>query len=112
MTAGGNLTLTVGNGGGNGTFNGVLQNTSGGLSLVKTGSGTLAIMGSNSYSGTTAVNNGTLLVMGGHGGGGAYTVASGATLGGLGTITAPVTLSASATLSPGNLALALPVPAP
>jgi hypothetical protein len=65
----------------------------------------------NSYSGTTAVDEGILLVNSSHTGGGNYTVAGGGTLGGTGTITpaasksitlAGDSLSSRAVLAPGD----------
>ena len=94
-------TLTVGNGNGSGTYSGTILSSSGAINLVKTGAGTLYLSGNNSYTGTTLVNNGLLAVMGSHTGGGAYTIASGGTLGGLGNISATVTMNAGATLFPG-----------
>ena len=68
--------------------------------LVKQGTGTLTLSGANTYIGPTDVNAGTLLVNGAHTGGGIYTVASGATLGGTGTLNSVVALSGD--ISPGN----------
>jgi fibronectin-binding autotransporter adhesin len=42
------------------TFSGVIQNTSGTVSLVKSGIGTLDLQNDNSYSGSTTINAGTL----------------------------------------------------
>ena len=55
-------TLTVGNADANSDFGGTIENTgmSGGLSLVKVGTGTLNLAGANTYSGTTIVNGGIL----------------------------------------------------
>ena len=58
--AGGTATLMVGNNSDNGTFNGTIQNSAGTLSLIKGGTGTETLGSSNSYSGTTTINNGTL----------------------------------------------------
>lgn len=60
--AGGSPTLEVGHNGASGTFNGILQNTSGTLNLTKFGVGILTLGGANSYSGATTVLNGTLQV--------------------------------------------------
>ena len=60
VSAGGLLALTVGNGGGTGTFAGTIRNTSGTLALVKTGSGTQFLSGVNMYSGGTFLNGGIL----------------------------------------------------
>ena len=53
-------TLSVGNTNLSCTFGGVIQNGSGQLALTKTGTGTLTITGSNTYSGTTTISSGTL----------------------------------------------------
>lgn len=68
--------------------------------VVKTGSNTATLTGTNNYSGTTTVSEGTLLVIGAITGTGAVTVASGATLGGSGSIAGRVTLNGGI-LSPG-----------
>ncbi len=70
-------------------------------SLTKTGAGTLTLGGDNTYAGTTDVEEGVLWVNGSHTGGGAYTVHSGATLGGTGSIGSAVAVNAGGTLSPG-----------
>jgi autotransporter-associated beta strand protein len=75
------------------TFSGTIVKTvdgSVGLRIQNTNS-TLKLTGANTYQGVTIINAGTLLVNGSHIGVGGYTVASGATLGGLGTISAAVT---------------------
>ncbi len=76
------------------------------LNMVKGGSGTAILnSASNAYKGTTVVNLGTLLVNGVNAGGAAYTVNSGGTLGGGGSIitanNAGVTLAAGGKLAPG-----------
>jgi len=58
-------TLTLGAGDSSGAFGGTIQDTGGNLSLVKTGSGTLALSGANTYAGTTTVSGGTLGAYGG-----------------------------------------------
>ncbi len=80
----------------------------GALGLVKLGSGTLVLSGSNSHTGQTVVRAGTLLVNGTHNGGGNYAVRNGATLGG-GTWVNPaivtgntVIIEAGGTLAPGS----------
>ena len=63
---------------------------------------TLKLTGTNTYSGSTTVNNGTLEVDGVNAGTGSVTVEAGATLDGVGLIAGPVTIAAGGTLSPGN----------
>ena len=59
--SGGSATLNLGNNNARSTFSGILQNTSGILNIVKSGSGILTLNGFSSYSGTTTINGGTLL---------------------------------------------------
>jgi autotransporter-associated beta strand protein len=55
--------LTIGVDHGSGTFSGTITNATGGqLALVKTGSGTQTLSGTNSYSGNTTVQDGTLSI--------------------------------------------------
>jgi autotransporter-associated beta strand protein len=97
------LILTGTNTGAN-TLGGAIVNSTGyATSLSKSGGGTWAITGTNTYTGTTAVSNGKLLVNNTSGSGtgsGDVTVASGATLGGTGSLTGAVTVTGG-TLSPG-----------
>ena len=58
--AGGTPTLTVGANNGSGTLSGLIQNSSGTMSLTKIGSGTETLSGGYSYSGATTVAGGTL----------------------------------------------------
>jgi autotransporter-associated beta strand protein len=78
----------------NGSSAGVI---SGGGSLTKTGAGRLTLLGVNSYTGGTTVDEGTLRVNGSIEGN--ATVASGATFGGTGSIAGSVNVSG--VLSPG-----------
>jgi len=95
------------------TINGSPLNVSGNItdsgssySLTKSGTGTLVISGTASYSGTTGVTAGTLEVDGSTSGSSAVTVTA-ATLSGTGTVGGTVALAGSGTLaSAGNLTLA------
>ncbi len=74
--------------------------------LIKDGSGTLTLTGTNIYAGGTAVNAGTLLVNNtagsGTGTGAVAVTGSGTTLGGTGIISGPVIVAAGANIAPGN----------
>jgi autotransporter-associated beta strand protein len=77
----GTPTLTIGNAGSGGAFSGVIQNTAGTLSVIKTGGGAEAFNGVNTYTGATTV--------------------SGGALGGSGTIPGNVSVSSGGQLYPG-----------
>ncbi|MGE8629275.1 autotransporter domain-containing protein [Achromobacter denitrificans] len=70
-----------------------------GGSLVKTGTGTLMLSGVNTYTGSTTVQQGTLLVSSASRVAGPVSVASGATLGGEGTV-GSTTVAAGGILAP------------
>jgi autotransporter-associated beta strand protein len=75
----------------------------GSFGITKTGAGALTLSGTNGYSGTTTVSAGTLLVNGDSSTAtGAVSVASGATLGGNGTIGGATSISG--THAPGSAA--------
>ncbi|HWW57263.1 MAG TPA: autotransporter-associated beta strand repeat-containing protein [Sphingopyxis sp.] len=81
-------------------FSGPISGNGGGL--VKQGTGTFTLTGANSYTGATDVLAGTLLVNGDQSAAtGLTSVASGATLGGFGTLGGDVTIADGATLAPG-----------
>ena len=60
--AAGAITLTVGNGDANGSFGGIIQNTTGTLSLVKTGLGSQILRSNDTYNGSTTISNGSLII--------------------------------------------------
>lgn len=124
-TAGETLTLSTGgisgaglmtvSGNGNTTINANITHSGG---LTKEGNGVLLLTGINSYSGATTINGGTLAVSGTgslasdsiviglnstfdvSGVTGGYTLASGKTISGMGTIVGPATIAGI--LAPGN----------
>ena len=76
----------------NGTYAGVISGTG---EFRKSGVGSLSLSGQNSYTGPTQVNNGTLFIEGNQETAtGALSVASGATLGGKGTVGGSTTIAA------------------
>jgi fibronectin-binding autotransporter adhesin len=58
--AGGTPLLTIGHGDASSVFNGIIQNSSGSLALVKTGTGILELAGNNTFSGGVTILNGTV----------------------------------------------------
>lgn len=91
-------TLTVGSNDLSTGVSGVIVGAGG--SLVKTGSGTLTLSGTNTYTGTTTVNAGSLLVDGSIASSSLTTVNSGAALHGSGTV-GPASINAGGFLVPG-----------
>jgi autotransporter-associated beta strand protein len=77
------------------------------LSFTKAGSGRLRLTGSNTYGGATSVEAGELYVNGTTSGQGTFSVSSGATLGGTGTIglagSSLVTVQNGGILNPGDV---------
>jgi len=57
-------TLTLGNGNATGVYAGTLQNGTRAINLVKTGTGSQSLIGTNNITGTIAVNGGTLVMSG------------------------------------------------
>lgn len=94
--------LTLGSGGGNGSFSGAIT---GDLALVKSGTGTQVLAGNNTYAKPTTINAGTLLITGSLASGSTVTVASGGQLGGTGTVNGPTTVSVGGFLAPGSNAI-------
>jgi autotransporter-associated beta strand protein len=106
LVAIGGKTLTIGANNLSTTFSGVIQNQghqpgSGALagSLVKTGTGTLILSGTDTYTGTTTVDGGVLSVNGSIASSSSLIVNSGGTIGGNGTL--PTTI-VNGVIAPGN----------
>jgi autotransporter-associated beta strand protein len=100
-------TYVIGSNNLNSTFAGkIVDDPANGISsVVKVGTGTLTLTGTNTFSGTTTISNGVLLVNNSAASGtgtNLVNVYSGATLGGTGVISGPVTILTSGTLSPGS----------
>ena len=101
VEAGGSTpTLTLGANNASATFGGVIRNTTGTLSLVKTGSGTQTLSGVNTYTGSTTVSQGTLVLEGGSLAS-PVTVSAGASLGF--TLGSPTTSTSTFDLSAGTI---------
>jgi autotransporter-associated beta strand protein len=107
----GSKNLAVGGNNLSTTFSGVLQDggaaslfpgfgDSGG-SLTKTGSGTLTLLGNNTYTGATTVDAGSLIVNGSIASSSLTTVNNGGTLGGTGTV-GNTQVNSGGTFAPGN----------
>jgi len=106
-TSGSNPTWLVGSRNTSSTFAGQIKNA-GVTSVVKTGTGTWTLTGSNSFSGGVLFNSGTLLVNNATGSGtgsGVVDVQAGATLGGSGTIAGSVSIEDGAFFMPGTTSL-------
>lgn len=90
------------------SFSGLITNGSTGLlGIVKTGSATLTLAGSNSYTGATTVSQGRLAVNGSIAASSGVSVAAGASLGGSGTVPG---ISGAGLVGPGNSPGILTVP--
>lgn len=101
------LTWSIGGNNTDTTFAGQIseQNTNANTAIQKIGTGKWTLSGSNSFNGGMVVSGGTLLVnnpTGSATGSGDVEVATGATLGGAGTIAGSVVVDATATFAPGN----------
>jgi autotransporter-associated beta strand protein len=99
-------TLSIGNADASSSFAGIVQNSSGSLALVKTGTGTLTLSGANTYSGGTTISNGTLIVNNNNAFGSGVVTLAGGTNQNQGNITVTNTFFAPAgtttTLDPAN----------
>jgi autotransporter-associated beta strand protein len=93
-------TLTIGNAGGTGLFDGVISDGAGTVVLTKIGTGTLALTGNNTYTGATSVNAGTLELIGGSQAS-PVSVSTGASLGF--TLGSPTTSTSTFNFSAGTI---------
>ncbi|MCP3935561.1 MAG: hypothetical protein GY708_09350, partial [Actinomycetia bacterium] len=102
----GSSALTVGTNDGTSTFDGLIQDATGGPgSLLKTGTGTFTLNGDNTYTGGTTIDGGTLFANNTSGsatGTGAVNVNSGGTLGGTGSVGG--TVNNDGVIAPGTSA--------
>jgi len=94
------LTLTGNNTADNRIDGAIVNSSSGATSLTKSGTGTWALSGTNTYTGATNVTAGELLINGSTSSTSLVTIASDATLGGTGTVGGATTISG--THNPGN----------
>jgi len=100
-SSGNNVTLTISNNvPGTITFSGVINNAAGhALGLVKIGSYTQVLAGTNNYTGPTTVTGGSLLVNGSLGT--SVVTITNSTLGGAGTLNGATTIQPGGVLAPG-----------
>ncbi len=102
----GSKTLVVGGDNLSTTFTGVLQDggTGGGTggSLTKSGTGTLTLAGTNTYTGPTVVDAGTLLVDGSIASSSFLTINSGGSAGGTGTLPTTIVATGGTLVAGGN----------
>jgi len=83
------------------TISGVIGDAGADCGFTKNGAGVLALANTETYTGPTLVSGGTLRVNG-QVGPGPLTITNNSTLGGTGTITAPVYIATNSVLAPGN----------
>ena len=109
----GRTTYAVGGAGTDETFEGVINNqpygattnTDAETSIIKEGLGIWRLTGTNTYNGTTLINEGTLVVNGSNNGNGKVTVAETGILAGKGSIASQVEVLEGGKLQPGDSAV-------
>jgi autotransporter-associated beta strand protein len=94
--AGGTASLTVGGNNAASSFAGSIRNTAGTLSLIKTGTNTLTLTGSNTFSGNLFANAGTVVI---DSGGSANNITSWVSIGQQNTDNATLTLKGTGSLA-------------
>jgi MYXO-CTERM domain-containing protein len=92
-------TLTTGGNGRSTTYAGVISGSTAGSNLVKTGTGSFRLTGTNTYIGSTTVSDGTLIVDGSIAASSGVSVGAGARLKGTGQVSS---ISGAGTVAPGN----------
>jgi fibronectin-binding autotransporter adhesin len=94
-------TLTIGgsNATGAGTYSGKISDGTGPVALIKAGTGTLLLVGQNTFTGTTTVSSGTLAVNGSIAASSIVSVSIGGKLSGHGSVSE---ISGAGTVSPGG----------
>jgi autotransporter-associated beta strand protein len=98
----GTKTISVGALGYNDTFSGLIQDGGGTIALIKTGTGTLTLSNTNSYSAGTTISGGALNVTGVLSGVGAVAINSGGTVAGTGTLSGATVVASGGAIAPGN----------
>jgi autotransporter-associated beta strand protein len=106
------IALTVGGNNASTTYSGALLDGGTGATVVKVGTGTLTLAGTNNYSGLTTVSNGVLVVSPNYNAGFDFTVKSGAAFGPAGNPGANSALVGTVTAESGSALLFSSLPTP